>query len=107
MTNRVPLLKSEAGIQHDWVDNEDGSYTVEAVFDCEPVLDLNKAMATANDGYSPTRELRRAAHIPFIVWFKWLNEEGWDAFDPRNQKLLFRKLNSSDWAYLRTAPGHL
>ena len=38
---------------------------------------------------------------------KWLQEEGWNALDPEHSDRLMRKLNSSEYAYLRTADGQL
>lgn len=101
-----PLFNSSAGIAYLWGDEGDHK-VIKAVQDADPILDRNKAMATHNDGYSPSRELRRVASIPAIVRLKWLNEEGWDCFsgDPDCQRRLRLKLNSSDWAHLRTAPG--
>lgn len=107
MTFRVPLLTTEAGIRHEWQDNEDGTYTVISSADCEPVIEQNKAMANHNDGYSPSRELRRVASIPLIVAYQWLVDEGWNAFDPANADRLKRKLNDPDWRWLRTADGRL
>lgn len=103
----VPLYRSEAGVQHFLRYDGDGKYSCVSVADCEPILDRNKAMATHNDGYSPSRELRRAASIPLILVHKWLLEEGWNAFDPACADKLKAKLNSADYQYLRTAPGRL
>jgi hypothetical protein len=106
MSERVPLYRSRAGIQHYWIQDGD-SFRIESEFDCEPVLDRNKAMANENAGWNRTRDMRRVASIPLIVWLKWLNEEGWDAFDAENGDRLARKLNDPDWAFLRTAPGRV
>lgn len=103
----VPLYRSEAGVQHFLRYDGDGKYSCVSVADCEPILDRNKAMATHNDGYSPSRELRRAASIPLIVWMKWMNEDGVDVFKPENETYLKRKLNDPDWRHLRTATGRL
>jgi hypothetical protein len=91
---------------------QDGNQTrFAATQDVAPILEQNKAMATHNDGYSQSRELRRVASIPYVVMHKWLNEEGvWAmdaAKDPDVAKWLAKKLNSSEYAYLRTAPGTL
>ena len=107
MPDRIHLLTTEQGIRHEWEDHEDGTYTVHSSQDVETLLDLNKAMANHNDGYSPSKDIRRAARVPLIIWLKWLNEEGWDAWAPENEKKLFRKLNDPDWKWLRTAPGYL
>lgn len=101
-----PLLLSDqpGGVDHYWRDNGDGSGDVVSVQDVGAILDMNKAMANHNDGWSPSKELRRAAFIPNIIRDKWLNEEGWDAYRPDlyGDKLR-QKLNDPDWAYLRTA----
>ncbi len=100
-----PLFTSADGTRHFWANNHDGTYTVTAVQDCEAILDRNKAMATHNDGYSPSRELRRVASIPNVVALMWLREEGWWYLDPNAKDRLRRKLNDPDWRWLRTAPG--
>jgi hypothetical protein len=44
------------------------------------------------------------AHIPIVVQNRWLSEYGsknWP-MRPGNEKLLFRLLNSPEWAYLKT-----
>jgi hypothetical protein len=102
----VPLFTSSAGIEHRMVKTDEG-IAFASVAETDPVIERNKAMATHNDGYNGDRTLRRVASIPLIIWLKWLNEEGWDAFKPENAKKLCDKLNSSDYAHLRTAPGRL
>src|SRR3990167_10165311 len=42
----------------------------------EPYLDHNKSLATWDDGFSPSREFRRLASIPFGVLLKWLQDDG-------------------------------
>lgn len=84
-----------------------GDLTVARSADVAPILEHNKALATMNDGYSPGREWRRAASIPLIVVEKWKNELGVDVFDPNHKAAVRRLLNSSEWQYLRTAPGRL
>lgn len=79
---------------------------IETVQDVEPVLERNKALQSADDGgWSPTRDLRRAATIPDVIILKWRNEEGIDVFDPDHWPAVKRKLNSSEYRWLRTAPG--
>lgn len=102
-----PLYRSSAGVHHYWRPIGGDDYEVVSLQDAEPILEANKSAATHNDGYSKSRELRRAASIPLILVLKWLNEEGWFAFDPACADKLKAKLNSSDYRYLRTAPGRL
>lgn len=103
---RTFLFRSEAGIDHYMIQEGDKTF-FEAVADVAPVLEQNKAMAAHNDGYSPSRELRRVASIPYAIGYKWLNEEGWWFMDPAAKDKLAQKLNSSEYAYLRTAEGRV
>lgn len=75
--------------------------------DVGPILENNKALYGSGDGYSPSRELRRAASIPMEIIEKWRNELGVDVFDPNHRAAVRRLLNSSEYLYLRTAPGRL
>lgn len=84
--------------------DQDGKLVVNRVQDVEPVLEHNRALRLHDDGYSPSREMKRVASIPMIVVERWLNE-GFDIFDPNNKVELRRRLNSSEWAALRTSEG--
>ena len=84
-----------------------GDLTVLRGEDVEPILEANKALAASGDGYSPSRELRRAASIPLAIVEKWKNELGVDVFNPDHKPAVRRLLNSSEYLYLRTAPGRL
>lgn len=106
MGDAIPLFTSSAGVDWSMVRDDDNSLRLKAEQNATAVLDRNKAMATENDGYTKDRTMRRVATIPAIVWLKWLNE-GWDAYAPENAGRLARKLNDNEWAYLRTAPGHV
>lgn len=87
-------------------DMDDGKLIVKRSQDVENILDHNKRLATWNDGYSETRELRRVASIPLVVVEQWMRE-GVDIFDPNCREEVKRRLNSSDNQFLRTAPGRL
>lgn len=106
MSEKTFLFRSTAGIDHFMI--QDGKDTRFASSqDTTAILDRNKAEASHNDGYNAKRDMRRVARIPYIVALKWLNEEGWWFMDPGNEHKLAAKLNSSEWAHLRTAPGNL
>jgi hypothetical protein len=110
MSNRRRLLTSSAGIAYDWQETERGGANIIAVADVAPILERNKAMATHNDGYSKSREMRRVASIPLILLQKWKNEEGWDPWntsDPDVQRKLALKLDDPEYQWLRTAPGRV
>jgi hypothetical protein len=105
MLRRFLPAENAGDVHHAWLDDGQGG-AVLSHQDIGPALERNKAMALHNDGYSPSRELRRVAFIPAIIRDKWLNEEGWDAYRPDLYlDRLRRKLNDGDWAHLRTAPG--
>jgi hypothetical protein len=94
-------------IQTRFVEDSDGSLVVHRLADVEPLLELNKALATSGDGYTPSRDLRRAASVPMAIIEKWRNEHGIDLFNPDHMPAVRRLLNSSEYMYLRTAPGRL
>lgn len=101
------LLQQRDGLEVHFRPQADGTFLIETRQDVQAHLDRNKAMQTHNDGYSDSRDLRRAASIPDIVAVKWLNEDGLNIFDPAHADRLKRKLNDPDWRWLRTAPGRL
>ena len=101
------LLTSEQGLSHYMLEDANGTVAYETIGEVDPVLDYNQALRTANDGYSPSREMRRVASIPYILINKWHQEEGWNALDPEHHDKLVRKLMDPDYAYLRTADGSL
>lgn len=101
------LLRSSSGIDHFLRHEADGSVHVESWQDPEPFLDINKAMFTHNDGWNADKTQRRVATIPNILIQKWLEEEGLDIHNPAHENRLKAKLNSSEYLYLRTAPGRI
>lgn len=102
------LFTDELGIRHSLEEVGVDQYLLHSSQDTDAIIERNKAMATTNDGYSPSRELRRVATIPALIREKWLKEEGWDAWRPdRYPEQLMRKLNDPEWQFLRTAPGRL
>ena len=107
--NFLPLTVSPDGTRHYYADTAEGGAIIRSEVDVAPVLEMNKAQATHNDGYSPDRSWRRVASIPTIIQQKWLLEEGWDCLspDPDCQRKLAQKLDSIEYQYLRTAPGRL
>lgn len=101
------LFTSSKGIDHYQVTDDAGAVRFESEQNTDAITDRNKAMRNHNDGYTPSRELRRVATIPDIIALKWFNEEGWWVYNPDHADRLARKLNDPDFAYLRTADGHI
>ncbi len=106
MSVRSELLR--AGPTQLWghFDEAEGTMTFETRQDVQALLDRNKALANDGDGYSPSREWRRAASIPNVVVEQWLRE-GVDLYNPDHAGAVKRRLNDPDNRFLRTAPGRL
>jgi hypothetical protein len=98
---------SMAGVRHVIEGDDQGNFFDRATQNVAPILDINKAMANHNDGYTPSRDLRRVATIPAGVRLKWMIEEGWDCLNPDHADKLTAKLNDPDYSFLRTAPGRI
>lgn len=99
-----PLFTSMSGVRYFWKDEGDHK-VITALQDTDPILEHNKAAARHNAGWNADKSMRRVGSIPASVRLKWLLEEGWDCLspDPGCKKKLFEKLDSSDWAHLRSA----
>lgn len=106
MTRAMPFI-NDAVTKRKYIDNEDGTATIIQQQNCDSVLERNKALYNHNDGYTPSRDMRRVASIPLELVYQWLAEEGWNAFDPHCSDKLKQKLNDPQYLYLRTAPGRL
>lgn len=93
-----------------YIPQHDGTFVIKHSTDGDALrftLDQNKALANHDDGYvSSAREMRRVAYIPDPVILMW-RQEGIDVFDPEHSDAVNKKLNSSEWRHLRTAPGSL
>lgn len=88
-----------------WDEDGGGRLIHNVVQDVAPILKRNKALQNCGDnGYGKSRDFRRVASIPLVVVDKWLRE-GVDIFNPDHAKEVKRRLNSSEWAHLRTADG--
>ena len=105
MTGRFLGYDPAYGLTDAFHVNNDVDFAVETRQDVEPILDNNKRLANDNDGYSPSRELRRIASIPLVIVEKWKNEMGVDVFKKDHQAKVRALLNDPDWRYLRTSPG--
>lgn len=105
MPYRLMEERHDAGITtREWFD-EKGNYVEEKIQDVEPALEANKRAANDYERVGGDHFIR-AASIPAIIVLKWMNE-GVNVFDPNCDAEVKRRLNSSEWAYLRTAPGRL
>ena len=93
-------------------DSSEKKITIAEKLNIDSHLKHNKELYNANDGYSPSRELKRVASIPTIALSVWANEyngdSNWFGLPKEVQKqILKKKLNSSEFRYFRTAEGRL
>lgn len=105
MTDWTPLILADeiGGVSHYSRPDGNGGIEILSAQDVTGVIEAAKAMLSHNDGYTQDRTMRRVAVIPALIEQKW-TEEGWY---PHDKAELARRLNSSDWAHLRTASGRL
>lgn len=81
----------------------DGTFTLEAVQDVEPIIDNNKRLQN-----TPQRSDwgRHVASIPLVIWQKWTEETNGelDRMDKATLTAFLRKkLADPDYLWLRTA----
>lgn len=94
--------------QRAYLDDGEEQLVIQSVQDETPIIENNKRLQNdGHDGYSPSREMRRVASIPLVLIEKWMREEGINFFDRNHWPAIQRKLNSSEYRWLRTAPGRL
>lgn len=89
---------------------EQGKLVVKRTQDTTGYLEANKAEMNEAPSWRPysNTSLRRVASIPMIVVEAWM-KEGVNIFDPSPdmQKKIAAKLNSNEYAYLRTSTGKM
>lgn len=90
-------------------DHTEDKLVVERVQDVEPILEANKRDFNATPETGQFKQpLVLAARIPLIVIEQWL-KEGINLFEPspEMEKAVRKKLNSPEYAYLRTNRGRI
>lgn len=80
-----------------------GQLIVKRVQDTTPYLEANKRERNAFQARRGAT-LRKVAEIPNIVVEQWL-KEGINIFNRNDAKKVQQKLNSNEFAYLRTSTG--
>lgn len=90
-------------------DHGTGKTTISYEQDVSLLLDQNKQQYNdGTDGYATKeREWKHVANIPAVILLKWLSEEGIDYRNKNHWPAVRRKLNSSEYLYLRTSPGRI
>lgn len=87
------------------LDSNGQDLSIETLQDVEPILDWNKE-ARRDEQRSDWG--RHVAKIPNVIYVKWFNEEIANGnttlrmFSPEFDRIVQRKLDDPEWAYLRT-----
>jgi hypothetical protein len=102
---------SRSGVLHEEMDYDEStdSLIIRTSQNCDAILERNKELQNEGlhgDGYSASRNWRRAATIPLVVIHKWL-QEGVNFYDKNDAAAVKRKLNDPEYAYLRTSRGRV
>jgi hypothetical protein len=108
MADRKPLERI-SDVSTDWIDEPDGTVTIETYQDAEQILEDNKRRYNAHGdsrtfGKINSDGFHKAASIPVTVWEQWVKE---DPEIAKNPKLLFKKLNDPEFRYFKTTPVRL
>lgn len=77
-------------------------FAIKRTADVSGALAENARARANSDGYSKSRDMRRVASIPDIIRFQWIEKFGVDPCAKGNENLLWRLLNSNEYAHLRT-----
>jgi hypothetical protein len=89
-------------------DEADDRMLLRQTQDVEPIFNANKEDYALDDGggWTPSRDMRRMANIPNIIIEQWFRE-GINVYRAEDWPKVRAKLNSSEYLYLRTAPGRI
>ena len=101
----------KAGVYYDKAND---SLTIAHSQDTASVFDENKRLQNLNDGYGPTREIRRVASIPPVVLMIWCKEDGLNFLnvyrnwkrDPALKRWMRSKIYDPDNSFVLTAPRY-
>ena len=88
-------------------DESERKWHIEYIGDTDSIVERNKILQNHTDGYTPSRDFRRVAHIPDIIILKWMKEDGLKWWDKNDWPAIKRKLNDPEWRFLRTSPGRI
>jgi len=101
------MLSRRGSVETWYHEQPDRTFVIETRQDVAAVIERNKALQTANDGFTPSRDMARVASIPVVVQYEWLKRYGVNIFDRGHEKRVRRLLNDPEWRYLRTSEIYL
>jgi hypothetical protein len=101
------MLSRRGPVETWYHEQPDGTFVIETRQDVRPVIERNKALQSAGDGFTPSRDMARVASIPVVVQYEWLKRYGVNVFDRDDEKRVRHLLNDPEWRYLRTSEIYL
>ena len=109
---KVRATEWDAGIKTRYIQESDGKLTINNQQNLNPLMERNKKLYALNDGYTPSKDMRRIASVPPIILQIWTKEyngnNNWWALPKDIQKKIMRtKLNSNEFRYFKTSEGSL
>lgn len=105
MTKVLPFA-SDPGLHREWIDHEDGTFTVTQIEDASALLERNKQIRNNHDGYTPSRDMQFIGTITPNIHAEFL-ARGIDLYHPAFEPELRRYLNDPDYRGFRTGEGYI
>lgn len=93
-------LDSDGILHEEFIEDLDG-VVIKTTQNERPILERNAEMRK----HKQTGNARLAASIPIVIWDRWMKETNGEIM--HNMQLLAAKLNSQEYAYLRTIEGKI
>jgi hypothetical protein len=91
-------------VEHYGYDESEDRCIIRRTADHEPLLEANKRLANAWDGWNRDKSMRLAARITPEIQLEWLQKHGVRAWDKNHKAAVRRLLNSNEYRHLRI--GH-
>lgn len=80
------------------------TFRIVTTVDTQQVIKDNARERSDSDGWTPSKDMRKAATVPMVFMNKWLQESGGKNFsDPTFKRYLKKKLNDSEFRAFRTS----
>lgn len=105
--NRMLDFDPLTGTSTIFTDNQDGTFSITNMQDVEPIIENNKKLQNSHERKKKgiKEGMWHYGSVPAIIIQKWNIEIGGDILARHNRKEFFKRLNSPEYAYLRTSPG--
>lgn len=95
-----------SGIVTEWYAKPDGNVYVRKLRDAVDVVDRNKKLQNMHDG-TYKNSVNVVASVPILLAEQWAAEAGLNMYSKEFDAYMKRKLNTSDFKYLKTVNGKI